>query len=232
MKEEVHDDEQPVFDINNVKAEPQEQESMQLDTDESAMDTGDTSSSSNAVHHGEFIVKEEPVGGTEENGGPEPGDIKAELIEAIGEEEEEGRTTGNLAYKVGLFFQRNATYFRLFNNLYQIPEGERAAVLVTESSVLGHVFQYLTTLELVACRSVCRAWQRVVARDYAVSLRVDLSGMKVTAHMVQVVAMKKPQHLVLDWTNVSKQQVFIHFKTACPCTYIRYGTVVIKSLIV
>ena len=56
MKEEVHDDEQPVFDINNVKAEPQEQESMQLDTDESAMDTGDTSSSSNAVHHGEFIV--------------------------------------------------------------------------------------------------------------------------------------------------------------------------------
>jgi hypothetical protein len=29
----------------------------------------------------------------------------------------------------------------------------------------------------------------------------------VTAHMVQVVAVKKPQQLVLDWTNISKQQV-------------------------
>jgi hypothetical protein len=69
------------------------------------------------------------------------------------------------------------------------------------------VFRYLTTFELVACRSVCQAWLRAARVRTTAAPRLDLSGMKVTAHMVQVVAVKKPQQLVLDWTNISKQQV-------------------------
>jgi hypothetical protein len=205
VKNEVkmeEEEEQPVFDINNVKAEPQEPESMQVDdSDHNIQVAADHGSS---VIYRDLVVKEESVVGTgsEDNNCLQPGDIKSELLD---ESCEEGRS--NLAYKVSMFFQRNASHFQTFNDLYRIPEQERCTVLVNNNTVLAEIFQYLTTFELVACRSVCKVWCKVARSLAATSSRLDLSGMKVTAHMVQVVAARKPQRLILDWTNISKQQV-------------------------
>lgn len=209
-KEEIKDADEPEFDINNVKAEPQESESMQMDTDDLAMETG---GGNNTVDAGEdVVIKEEPLGSMAvENSLSQRCDIKTEAADEAreeGEQEEGGRT--NLAYKVAYFFQRHAERFRVFHELYQVPaaEEQRLTTLLTERTILVEIFQYLTTFELLTCRSVCKAWQRAARECAAVaSSRVDLSGMKVTAYMVQVVAQKKPYHLVLDWTNISKQQV-------------------------
>ncbi len=224
VKEEVQDvdDQQPVFDINNVKDEPHEQqESMQTDSDENAiMDTGENVSGGVVGLSEEFIVKEEPVSFAEQNDTPLadqnglplanengvglPDGIKTEAACESGYEE--GRRS-NVSYKVAMFFQRNAAHFQACDSLYQIPAAERTDFLLMDSCMLQGVFRYLTTFELVACRSVCQAWLRAARVRAAAAPRLDLSGMKVTAHMVQVVAVKKPQQLVLDWTNISKQQV-------------------------
>jgi hypothetical protein len=224
VKEEVQDvdDQQPVFDINNVKDEPHEQqESMQTDSDENAiMDTGENVTGGGVGLSEEFIVKEEPVSFAEQNDTPLadqnglslanengmglPDNIKTE---AAGESGYEESRRSNVSYKVAMFFQRNASHFQACDSLYQIPAAERADFLLMDSFVLQGVFRYLTTFELVACRSVCQAWLRAARVRAAAAPRLDLSGMKVTAHMVQVVAVKKPQQLVLDWTNISKQQV-------------------------
>jgi hypothetical protein len=223
VKEEVQDvDDQPVFDINNVKDEPHEQqESMQTDSDENAiMDTGENVTGGVVGLSEEFIVKEEPVSFAEHNDTPLAdqnglslanengvGLIDNIKTEAGGESGyEEGRRS-NVSYKVAMFFQRNAARFQACDSLYQIPAAERTDFLLMDSYILQGVFRYLTTFELVACRSVCQAWLRASRVRAAAAPRLDLSGMKVTAHMVQVVAVKKPQQLVLDWTNISKQQV-------------------------
>jgi hypothetical protein len=221
VKEEVQDvdDQQPVFDINNVKDEPHE--SMETDSDENAiMDTGENVAGGVVGLSEEFIVKEEPVGFAEQNDTPLadqnglplankngvglPDGIKTEAAGEGGYEE--GRRS-NLSYRVAMFFQRNAARFQACDSLYQIPAVERTDFLLMDSFILQGVFRYLTTFELVACRSVCQAWLRAARVRAATAPRLDLSGMKVTAHMVQVVAVKKPQQLVLDWTNISKQQV-------------------------
>ncbi len=225
VKEEVQDvdDQQPVFDINNVKDEPHEQqESMQTDSDENAiMDTGENVAGGVGGLSDEFIVKEEPVSFAEQNDTPPLADQNGLSLanengvgltdniktEAAGESGyEEGRRS-NVLYKVAMFFQRNAAHFQACDSLYQIPATERTDFLLMDSFILQGVFRYLTTFELVACRSVCQAWLRAARVRAAAAPRLDLSGMKVTAHMVQVVAVKKPQQLVLDWTNISKQQV-------------------------
>ena len=53
---------------------------------------------------------------------------------------------------------------------------------------------------------VSKAWHRI-SLDPSLWTRVDLTRQKITAHILSTTVQKQPPALVLDWTNMGKQQL-------------------------
>ena len=51
-----------------------------------------------------------------------------------------------------------------------------------------------------------KAWHRI-SLDPSLWTRVDLTRQKITAHILSTTVQKQPPALVLDWTNMGKQQL-------------------------
>ena len=83
---------------------------------------------------------------------------------------------------------------------------ERQLALLMDTNILLNIFQYLNTSDLLKCRVVCKEWDRI-SRDKKFTTIMDLSGLKITANMITMAANMKPDAMVLDWTNIGKQQL-------------------------
>ena len=68
------------------------------------------------------------------------------------------------------------------------------------------VFKLLSTPELAVASRVCRAWHRV-SLDPGLWSVVDLTRLKITPHLLSTTVQKQPTGLMLDWTNLGKQQL-------------------------
>jgi len=78
--------------------------------------------------------------------------------------------------------------------------------LKLEEVVLLPVFKYLSTVDLATCGCVCKTWH-TVSLDPALWTVVDLTSQKISSHLLSTTVQKQPVGLLLDWTNMGKQQL-------------------------
>jgi len=78
--------------------------------------------------------------------------------------------------------------------------------LKLEEIVLLPVFKYLSTVDLATCGCVCKTWH-TVSLDPSLWTVVDLTGQKISSHLLSTTVQKQPVGLLLDWTNMGKQQL-------------------------
>jgi len=181
------------FDLSKVKDEPQpysEQSEMQVD---------------NPVIEQTENIKQE---NTQEGSTTQEKNMIVDSVPfcpAI-KEEPSCPATNTIYSKVESFFRRNGENFQMFNQLYSLDSSERTSKLLEDRKVLLRVFANLSTFDLLRCRSVCRTWNKH-SYDKALGSTIDLSGLKITSDMINNMSNIRPEQLMLDWTNVGKQQL-------------------------
>jgi len=72
--------------------------------------------------------------------------------------------------------------------------------------VLLPVFRKLNMQDLQRCVQVCRHWASV-AIDPTLWSKIDLSQVRLSRYHLGGVVRRQPEHLILDWANVSKDQL-------------------------
>jgi len=75
-----------------------------------------------------------------------------------------------------------------------------------EFQLMLPVFKFLTTSQLALAARVCKSWHKV-SLDPSLWTIVDLTRQKISAHLLSTTVQKQPPGLVLDWTNMGKQQL-------------------------
>merc|ERR1712059_13403 len=76
-----------------------------------------------------------------------------------------------------------------------------------ELIVILPIFRYLSTPEVAICSIVCKAWHRISLDPSLWTGAVDLTGKKITSHLLSTTVQKQPVGLLLDWTNLGKQHL-------------------------
>jgi len=78
--------------------------------------------------------------------------------------------------------------------------------LKLEDIVMLPVFKYLTSADLATSGCVCKAWH-TISLDPSLWTVVDLTSRKITPHLLSITVQKQPVGLLLDWSNMGKQQL-------------------------
>ena len=75
-----------------------------------------------------------------------------------------------------------------------------------ERQLLLPILRFLPTLDLASCGLVCRTWHTATL-DPSLHHTVNLTGRKISTHLLSITVQKQPAKLVLDWTNLVKPQL-------------------------
>jgi len=78
--------------------------------------------------------------------------------------------------------------------------------LCQEFILMLPIFKLLTTPELAVAARVCKSWHKT-SLDPSLWTVVDLTRQRITAHLLSTTVQKQPTGLILDWTNMGKQQL-------------------------
>lgn len=111
-----------------------------------------------------------------------------------------------LKLRVDEYFARKHDIFGKFKVLYNMEIAERHETVLQDPHILMQIFKNLNTPDLLRCRLVSRTWNQT-SRHEKFDQVVDLSGLKITVNMITKAVEMKPETMVLDWTNVGKQQL-------------------------
>jgi len=79
--------------------------------------------------------------------------------------------------------------------------------LTQSELIMMPILTMLSTPQQAMVKLVCKSWHRIVSRCLAPAVLTDLTGHKVTPHLLSVVARYQPSSLLLSLTNTSKQQL-------------------------
>lgn len=78
--------------------------------------------------------------------------------------------------------------------------------LALDKQILLSVFQYLSHDTLVVCSTVCKVWA-----DVAISpklwKKMNCAEQKMTANLLIAIVRRQPENLILDWSQIAKQQL-------------------------
>merc|ERR1719318_1750763 len=77
--------------------------------------------------------------------------------------------------------------------------------LTQSELIMMPILTMLSTPQQAMVKLVCKSWHRIVSRCLAPAVLTNLTGHKVTPHLLSVVARYQPSSLLLSLTNTSKQ---------------------------
>lgn len=78
--------------------------------------------------------------------------------------------------------------------------------LALDQTCLLAVFRHLTPETLVTCALVCKQWSTVCV-DPSLWQRMNCAQYKLSASLLTAIVRRQPEHLILDWTSLAKQQL-------------------------
>ena len=78
--------------------------------------------------------------------------------------------------------------------------------LALDSTCLLAVFRYLSPETLVTCSLVCKQWS-TVSVDPSLWQKMNCAQYKLSASLLTAIVRRQPEHLILDWTSLAKQQL-------------------------
>lgn len=78
--------------------------------------------------------------------------------------------------------------------------------LALDQTCLLAVFRYLSPETLVTCALVCKQWS-TVSVDPSLWQKMNCAQYKLSASLLTAIVRRQPEHLVLDWTSLAKQQL-------------------------
>ena len=190
VKEEVSD--VNMFDLSKVKNEPEPyNESNNAEADRPVID--------NQVSNQQPILPQKMEVDATNGGG-------LDTSITVVKEEPRDVFTSTLSLKVESFFSRNGDRFQKYNRLFSLPVSDLPRNILEDETVLLRVLMNLSTKDVNRCRLVCKTWHRVT-RNKVFENSLDLSGLKITSDMINTMANLKADTLILDWSNLGKQQL-------------------------
>jgi hypothetical protein len=193
----VEKDESERMDVDDNSASEQTQPS-------TALNEGTKITPVNGTISENVTVKEEPnTEGYNENC------VEMKDTSEVHVKQEVSETFSNaerLKLRVDEYFARKHDIFGKFKVLYNMELTERHEAVLQDPHILLQIFKNLNTPDLLRCRLVSRTWNQT-SRHEKFDHLVDLSGLKVTVNMITKAVEMKPETMVLDWTNVGKQQL-------------------------
>lgn len=78
--------------------------------------------------------------------------------------------------------------------------------LALDQTCLLAVFRYLTPETLVTCALVCKQWS-LVSVEPCLWKKMNCAQYKLSASLLTAIVRRQPEHLILDWTSLAKQQM-------------------------
>lgn len=78
--------------------------------------------------------------------------------------------------------------------------------LALDPTCLLAVFRYLAPETLVTCALVCKQWA-TVSVEHSLWQKMNCAQYKLSASLLTAIVRRQPEHLVLDWTSLAKQQL-------------------------
>lgn len=87
-----------------------------------------------------------------------------------------------------------------------MPSPSNNGNLILDQAVLLSVFKYLPQETLITCSLVCKAWSQASINPLLWK-RMNCSEHKLSAQLLTAIVRRQPEHLVLDWTILARQQL-------------------------
>lgn len=87
-----------------------------------------------------------------------------------------------------------------------MPSPSNNGNLILDQNVLLSVFKYLPQETLITCSLVCKAWSQASINPLLWK-RMNCSEHKLSAQLLTAIVRRQPEHLVLDWTILARQQL-------------------------